>query len=175
MSQVASLTLRQPVKDDGTKVYDLIRRAGTLDLNSAYCYILLCDMFSQTCVVAEEEGRIVGFISGFYRQEQPSALFIWQAAVDSDMRGRGLASSMLEELLRREHPQPLQYVEATVSPSNTASRRLFQSFADAYEVPLQELDASGYTPAMFPDGQSHEAEPLLRIGPFRQNQGSRNH
>ena len=167
MSQVASLTLRQPVKEDGTKVYDLIRRAGTLDLNSAYCYLLLCDMFSQTCVVAEEDDRIVGFISGFYRQEQPSTLFVWQAAVDSSMRGRGLASSMLEELLRREHPEPLNYVEATVSPSNTASRRLFQSFADAYQVPVRELDESGYAPAMFPDAQSHEAEPLLRIGPFR--------
>ncbi|MFS0727141.1 diaminobutyrate acetyltransferase [Paenibacillus sp. 1P07SE] len=168
MSQVASLTLRQPVKEDGTKVYDLIRRAGTLDLNSAYCYLLLCDAFSQSCVVAEEEGRIVGFISGFYRQEQPSTLFIWQAAVDPAMRGRRLASSMLEELLRREHPQPLRFVEATVSPSNAASRRLFQSFAESYRVSIREIIEDGYGPEMFPEGQSHEAEPLLRIGPFPQ-------
>ncbi|GBF73342.1 GNAT family N-acetyltransferase [Paenibacillus sp. 598K] len=166
MSQVASLTLRQPTKDDGAQVYDLIRRAGTLDLNSAYCYILLCDMFSGTCVIAEEEERVVGFLSAFYRPDDPETLFVWQAAVDPAMRGRGLATSMLKELLGREHPQSLRYVEATVSPSNTASRRLFQSFADACGVPISERTADGYSPSMFPAGHAHEAEPSLRIGPL---------
>lgn len=52
---------RVPGAEDGAKVWELIRQAGSLDLNSPYSYLMLCDYFRDTCVVAEDNFGIVGF------------------------------------------------------------------------------------------------------------------
>jgi L-2,4-diaminobutyric acid acetyltransferase len=70
---------------------------------------------------------------------------------------------MLEELLARDQTASVRYLETTVSPSNQASRRMFASLARDRGVALEEQAL--FTPTMF-GGADHEAERLLRIGPF---------
>ncbi len=72
---------RVPGAEDGAKVWELIRQAGSLDLNSPYSYLMLCDYFRDTCVVAEDNFGIVGFLSAFRSQKREDTLFIWQVAV----------------------------------------------------------------------------------------------
>ncbi|CAM4346280.1 diaminobutyrate acetyltransferase [Paenibacillus tarimensis] len=160
-----TVKIRRSTKKDGAAVYQLIKRAGTLDLNSAYCYLLLCDMFKDTCAVAEADNRLLGFVSAFRRPDQPNTLFIWQIAVDPDSRGLGLGKRLLKEVTARGGEE-IRYVEATVSPSNQASNRLFRTFAEAMETKL-DVAADGYPSTLFPPGMTHEDEPLLRVGPFR--------
>ncbi|RXZ84286.1 diaminobutyrate acetyltransferase [Paenibacillaceae bacterium] len=161
-------SLRVPSKQDGAAVWELIRSAGTLDVNSPYCYILLCDLFRSTCVIAEQDSEIVGFLSACSRPDAADGdvLFIWQVAVAAPMRGKGLALAMLTELLNRRR-DTVRWIEATVSPSNIPSRRLFQSFAAAHGCNSIELPDSGYGAELFPSGQQHEDEPVLRLGPFQ--------
>src|SRR5690625_1261392 len=73
-----SLLLRSPVKEDGRFIHQLIRQCPPLDLNSIYTYLLLCEHFSQTCVVAEIDGRICGFVSAYRHPERTDVLFVWQ-------------------------------------------------------------------------------------------------
>jgi len=73
------------------------------------------------------------------------------------------------------HPA-VSFLEATVSPSNTASLALFRSFARRRDTTLATHE--GYGAELFPHAPDrapdrppharppHEAEPLLRIGPF---------
>jgi L-2,4-diaminobutyric acid acetyltransferase len=70
---------------------------------------------------------------------------------------------MLQHLLARDEASSTRYLETTVSPSNTASRRMFQRFADLIDAPVNEQmlfdrDAFG--------NEDHEEEVLLKIGPF---------
>ena len=162
-----SVTLRHPDKTDGAAVWELVRSAGTLDVNSPYSYILLCDLFRQTCIVAEENGKLVGFVSALIAPMRSDTLFVWQIAVDSSVRGKGLGKAMLKQLLESNAVVPIRYLEATVSPSNIASRSLFQSMARLLNCELKTVEDEGYMPSMFPAGNAHEAEPLLRIGPFQ--------
>ena len=159
-----SLTVRSARAEDGAALWELVKRSGTLDLNSAYAYMLLCDEFGDTCAVAEHDGEAVGFVTAFRRPRSPGTLFVWQVGVDASMRGRGLASRMLQWLLESAACAGVTHVEATISPSNAASRALFGSLAKRHKAP-HRVDP-GYGPELFPGG-GHEREERHRIGPLK--------
>lgn len=146
-------------------MWALVHEVGTLDPNSAYLYLLLADRFAGTCAIAERNGRVVAMLTGFVPPRDPSTYFVWQIGVSPSARGEKLASRLLDHVLAR-HPD-VSFLEATVSPSNAASLALFQSFARRRDAALETHE--GYRAELFPratDRPPHEAEPLLRIGPF---------
>lgn len=160
----SGIRLRRPVAADAKSIRALVAACTPLDLNSTYAYLLLCVHFSDTCVVAEQAGRIVGFVSGYVQPNSPETLFIWQVAVDPSTRGGGLGRAMLVEVLLRESCRNVTRLETTVSPSNDASRRMFEGVAKRIRTDLNEepcFDASllGDT--------GHEDENLVTIGPIR--------
>ncbi|WP_121640049.1 diaminobutyrate acetyltransferase [Virgibacillus sp. Bac330] len=152
-----------PTKDDGAAVWDLIHQIDNLDLNSSYSYLLWCDMFSETSIIVEEEGEVVGFISGFIHPNKPNTLFVWQVAVDTSQRGKGLATRMLFELLERKQLAEIQFVEATVTPSNLPSQYLFMGLAK--KLNTECVVGNYYTSVDFPR-TGHEDEQLYKIGPI---------
>ncbi|QKY68648.1 diaminobutyrate acetyltransferase [Lentibacillus sp. CBA3610] len=158
------LVFRKPTKDDGADVWELINNTGVLDLNSSYSYLMWCEIFSETSIVVEREDNTVGFISGFIHPDQPDTLFIWQVAVDASERGSGLATRMLYQLLKREGCGEVNHVEATVSPSNTASQQLFRGLAKKLRTKCVIHDY--FTSDDFPK-EGHEDELLFKIGPIQ--------
>jgi L-2,4-diaminobutyric acid acetyltransferase len=90
--------------------------------------------------------------------------------VAANMRGRGLARSMLHELLRRDAHGEWRYLETTVTPSNEPSRRLFHALAADLDSPVAES-------VLFAEhdfnGEPHESEILIRIGPINGRQTER--
>lgn len=123
---------RHPNKADGYGIYDLASRSKPLDLNSGYHYVLFAHHFSQTCLIAEADGKLAAFVTGYREPEHPESLFVWQVAVDSDFRGHGLAKKLLLELIARTDPDR---IEATITPDNDASQGLFRSLAKALDAP----------------------------------------
>lgn len=158
------IRLREPRLTDGAAIHHLIQQCPPLDLNSTYAYLLICHHHAQTSVVAESAGRLVGFISGYLPPLQPDTFFVWQVAVHSDARGKGLGLSMLRHLLQRPVSKRIRYLDTTVSPSNQASRAMFARLAQNLATTMSEQPLFGR--AMFGEGDAHEDEMLLRIGPF---------
>lgn len=148
-------------------MHRLVAETEVLDLNSTYTYLLMATDFASTSIVAEKDGQICGLITGYHPPARPEVLFVWQVAVAASARGTGLASAMLDDLVhrvraeRRGHPVT---VEATVAPSNTASRAFFGAFARRNGVPL--IEEPRFTAAHLTADQSHEDEPTVRIGPI---------
>ncbi|MGJ9383085.1 diaminobutyrate acetyltransferase [Salipaludibacillus sp. CF4.18] len=163
MAQTKSVALRKPHLDDGGDIWQLIKSTKVLDLNSAYYYLILCKYFKNTCVVAEEDHGIVGFVSAFIHPENSKVLFVWQVAVDQSQRGKGLASSLLEELVSREECASIQFIETTISPSNEASKALFKKFAHKLGTKMEETET--ISQEAFPS-DNHESEQTYQIGPF---------
>jgi L-2,4-diaminobutyric acid acetyltransferase len=146
-------------------VWRLARDSASLDLNSPYCYLLLCSHFADTSLVAEERGEIVGFVAAYRPPIRPDSIFVWQIAVAASHRGAGLASRLLAALVAQPAVRDVRQLEATVTPSNDASRRLFLGFARRFGVPCRE--ESGFPAQLFPLAETaHEAEILLCIGPL---------
>lgn len=161
----ADLHIDRPAVADGAAFWRLAKESGTLDLNSAYSYLLWCRDFAGTSAVARTaDGAAVGFVTGFLRPDRPGTLLVWQVAVDSAQRGRGLAARMLDALTARvaaEHG--LTTVETTITPGNTASERLFTSYAARHDARVEREVLFGTD--QFPDGP-HDPEVLYRIGPL---------
>lgn len=156
---------REPAKNDGAAVWELIKGTKVLDLNSSYSYLMWCDIFSETSIVAEKDGEIFGFISGYKNPNNPNKLFIWQVAVDVSARGNGLATKMLRQLLKRKASKNIDYVEATVSPSNQPSQSLFKGLAKKLDTDchISEYFIADDFPA---EEEEHEDELLFTIGPI---------
>lgn len=159
-----SITYRKSTLEDGPDVWSLVKNSGVLDVNSSYCYLLLCQDFADTCVVAEMDGRLVGFVTAYLPPARNGVLFVWQIGVDSAARGRGVASALLDTLLSLDACQDIAYIETTISPSNEPSRALFQSLARRLDTGIEESD--GFAAELFPEG-GHEPEHLFRLGPLK--------
>lgn len=151
-----------PTVDDGAAIWRIARDSKTLDLNSSYSYLLWCRDFARTCVVARDDGRPVGFVTGYVRPERPQTLVVWQVAVDAAYRGHGLAAAMLDGLTDRSGQLGVDRMETTITPGNDASHRLFTSFGERHGARVErEVLFDG---VQFPDG--HDPEVLYRIGPI---------
>ncbi len=148
--------------EDGAALWRLVQASGTLELNSAYFYLLFASDFGQTCLVAEIGDQVVGAVIGYHPPQQPHTAFVWQVGLLPQHRGKGLGSALLHAWLALPANQSCHWVTATVAPDNTASLALFQRLARELGTDCQSEPL--FTPDMFP--HDHPAEPLLRIGPL---------
>jgi L-2,4-diaminobutyric acid acetyltransferase len=156
--------LRNPILDDGAGLWNLAKESSTLDLNSPYAYLMWCDKFAKTSLVAEIGGEPAAFLMGFHPPGQDDVLFVWQVAVAEKYRGRGLASLMLDKLI--ESTESIKAVEATVTSSNVASSKLFNSLAARHDCACSQRE---FLSADHFPGPGHESETLFHIGPIENN------
>jgi L-2,4-diaminobutyric acid acetyltransferase len=162
-AEPGSWMARTPDPRDAAAVWRLVRGTRSLDLNSPYAYLLLCSDFAATSLVAEAEGDLLGFVAAYRPPPRPQCVFVWQIVTAAEARGAGLAGHLLDALLARPACRGARFLEATVTPSNAASRALFRGFARRRGVPIAEESAFGRE--LFPN-PDHEEEVRIRIGPL---------
>jgi L-2,4-diaminobutyric acid acetyltransferase len=165
--RLEAIRLGAPGIDDGREMWRIARDTQVLDVNSPYSYLLWCRDFAASSVVARDAAGVCGFITGFLRPRSTATVFVWQVAVDQTHRGLGLAKRMLDYLGDRvtqdsEAASGGRYLEATVTPDNVPSSRLFEAFARDRGCALERNTL--FTGEQFPKG--HQPEVLFRIGPF---------
>lgn len=156
----ATVALRHLNHGDGASLYGLVRDGGGLDVNSPYAYLLGARMFAETSVVATGPEGVAGFVLGLAPPADPTTLFVWQVGVAPRARGAGLGLQMLRWLVDTVQPD---HLEATVTPSNTASRRLFAALARELDT---SLHVSRWAEPHDLGDADHEPEDLHRIGPI---------
>lgn len=158
-----AICFRLPVPEDGIKVWDLIASCPPLDQNSVYCNLLQCTDFAQTCVIAEKDQQIVGWVSGYIPPTTPETFFVWQVAVHEAGRGQRLAQRMIKSLLTRKALEDVSSIKTTITSDNPASWALFRSIAKKLDAPLSDQEWFGEDRHF--DGR-HKTEHLVTIGPF---------
>lgn len=130
-------SFREPTSEDGAEIWELVQACKPLDENSMYCNLIQCDHFRNTCVIAEMDGKIVGWISAYLLPDDPEALFIWQVAVSKEARGMGLGGRMLKTLMQRDICNDVTRIQTTITRDNEASWALFRSFANRQRGELE--------------------------------------
>lgn len=158
------IQIRTPALADGAGMWEVVKAAGTLDLNSSYLYLLLARDFADTCVVAEHDGRVVGFVTGYRPPQRPEVVFLWQVGIRPEMQGHGLGRRLVTAFLRQPGADRASILETTVTPSNDASRALFRAIARELDTECRVEPC--FRAADFPDS-GHEDEELFVIGPYR--------
>ncbi|MBC3194960.1 diaminobutyrate acetyltransferase [Pseudonocardia sp. C8] len=158
-----------PDPADGVDMWRLAVESRTLDANSRYAYVLWCRDFARTSVIARrDDGRAVGYVTGYLRPQAGRTLLVWQVCVDPVARGAGLAGRMLDAVWDRAVADAgVDRMETTITPDNESSIRLFSSFAGRHDTSIEREDLFG--PELL--GDSHEPEHLYRIGPIARSAG----
>lgn len=160
------LQFRSATPADGAALWRLIQATGTLELNSAYCYLLMASDFGRTCLIAEEGGEVVGAVIGYHPPEQADTAFVWQVGLLPRLRGQGLGVTLLQQWIALPANQSCRWVTATVDDGNAPSQALFKRFANRHSVDCQVR--AHFTADLFP--HDHPAEPMYRIGPLARTQ-----
>lgn len=158
-----NIIFRNPTIDDGTKIWQLVKETGVLDLNSAYLYLLLCKDYADTCVIAERKGQLLGFATGYRPPGRENVIFLWQIGVAAAAQGQGLGKRLVAQFLRSRGASGASVLETTIAPSNTRSRALFRGIARDLGTVCEVQPC--FRASQFP-GNAHEDEELFRIGPF---------
>lgn len=157
-----------PTQRDGAAVWRLIREQRSLDLNAGYAYLLLCSRFASTCRLARVSAQdashdgLAAALIGLLLPDQRDTFFVWQIAVHERYRGQGLARALIHDALRDHAASGVRYLEAHVSPDNSASNAMFRALARSLGASI-ELHPD-FEPAHYPT--EHGPEHLVRIGPF---------
>lgn len=158
-----SLHFRAAQPNDGSALWRLAHATGTLEVNSAYFYLLFATDFARTCLIAEHEGGLIGMVIGYQPPNDPRTAFVWQVGVLPEHQGQGLGLQLLERWLDLPALTACEFVTATVADDNPASQALFRRLARSHGVACEERPH--FTAAMFP--HEHPPEPLFRVGPLQ--------
>ncbi len=153
-------TLREPTAEDGADIWELVRACKPLDENSMYCNLIQCDHFRDTCMVAEVNGEIVGWISAYVLPYDPETLFVWQVAVAESARGTGLGTLMLGALLDRKACSGVRRLQTTITSDNEGSWALFRKLAEQRGT---DLEAQAYFTQSLHFRDRHSTEHMVTI------------
>jgi len=164
-SAVPARNIRPAELADGAAIWQLVSESETLDTNSCYTYLLLCGDFADTCLVSYDGDELAGFVAGYVPPQRADTVFVWQIGVGASHRGQGLGRHLLGCFADRAIARGVRYLEATVTPSNEASERLFRSLAESQGW---ELAVTRRFEAHHFAGLQHEQELLFRIGPLEE-------
>lgn len=155
------LSFRPPRVQDAAAIWRAAPQRGP-DRDSCYAYVLLCSHFADTGVVAEEDGRVVGFALGYRPPIRPAEAFVWQLGVAEHHELAELGPRLLEEFLSRKASLDARFLCMTCNPGDTNLRELFQQFA-------RRRSTKCTIGACFPASlfaTAHTDEQLLSVGPL---------
>ncbi len=165
VSPLGEFEFQSPVATDAREIWGMVDALPDLDSNSPYAYLLLCSHFAATGLVARRGGQLAGFVLGYQLPDDTATAFVWQIAVAEGARGCGLGRTLLDRWFARcADALDTHFLEATVTPSNKASRALFSNFAAKRGAAIK-VDVA-FPSVLFPESLTHEAEVGFRIGPI---------
>ncbi len=156
--------IRNVTLKDIKEVYKLLTaNRPYVGLNSRYTYFLLARDFSETCIVAEHNNKIVAFSSGYIPPTRPDTFFNWEIVVHQDYRGNDLQMRMFIQQIKVSN---VKYFEGTVNPSNKTAKNNFLKLAKALKTKCEEKIL--FSEDDF-ENDGHEAEILYTVGPISAN------
>ena len=127
-----AVRIRPIEKSDVKKVRSLIKKH--LDMNEKWVYKgepwyywTLSNLFSETCLVAEKDDNVIGFVIAYKDQASSREIFIEDILIDSKMRRNGLGTRMVSEIIRNAKTTKCKSIWGTIDPKNKASLEFFKS------------------------------------------------
>ncbi len=119
---MTSLTIRNARVEDIDEIYRIEVKSFKIPYPRHYLKILL-RMAPQYFLVAEENGKVVGYISGVARISKIG--HIVSIAVDPDYRRRGIGNLLIEALLKKFKNDKMKKVRLEVRVSNKPAINLY--------------------------------------------------
>ncbi|NCC16978.1 MAG: GNAT family N-acetyltransferase [Clostridia bacterium] len=104
-----------------------------------YIYWMLGRNFPSTCLVAEKNGRILGYIGALLSAEKQT-VFVWQIAVKSDERGRQIGRRLLENVVIAAKNMGITQLEIGINDENIICRCMVEKLVQDLESTITEKE-----------------------------------
>jgi len=86
--------------------------------------VILRTLYPELFLVAEDRGRVVGYVSAVIRRDGTG--HVVSICVDPDYRGRGIGKALMNEILKKLRESGVCRVRLEVRVSNEVARRLYE-------------------------------------------------
>lgn len=153
-------TLRAPDRDDEKDIVALVESSSSEAMRKVHGNLIANRFSPETSVVAELDGKLVGWALAYVLPFDPETLFIWKVEVSECAEDTGLSSLMLGHLMRQDACQDVTRVQTSLPSDDEDSWFLFRRFANwqRSRMKIQPF----FTQALFPQ-KRHKNENLVTI------------
>lgn len=138
-----SMLIRKFQTTDYASLRSIIEQDPDVDTHTHYTYWVASALYSETFLVAEIDGVVVGYVFGIAPSNDDKRAFLWQVAVSGQHRGHGIAKALITEFVRQCQYRQITDIALTISPGNSASKKLFESVARIFDSQLVLVGATG--------------------------------
>lgn len=115
---------RHPDENDAPLIQELARKCPPLDVHTVYTYWVICKFFSESCIIAEDNGVPFAYITAV---ETDDTVFIWQICISEKYRGMKISALLIDFVLNYAEAKN-KTVSVSIDKENTASNSAFQSY-----------------------------------------------
>lgn len=161
--QSVKVAIRNACIDDIAGIGALVAECGPyLSRHLSYQYFVYANYFRQTCAVALEDGRVIGWRSTLRVSRRK--YFMHQICVHPDARGKQVAFRLFGDLLdrlRARHGDDFR-LEFTADRRNSAIHHLSRKVAACFRMNLRKL------PLVLPQFEDGSEEELFEMTPLRE-------
>ncbi|MBP1997022.1 GNAT family N-acetyltransferase [Paenibacillus eucommiae] len=96
--------------------------------------------FRETCLLAEENGKMIGFIMGFLSQTKPDEAYIRIVMVDPAWRGKGVGRALYEKFFKNTEVLGRNTIRCVTAPRKKDSITFHARLGFSIEPQEQEID-----------------------------------
>lgn len=151
--------VRTSRSQDTDDVFSLASNLPPLTPHTWYTYWNLFNNFGNSCFIAQDEGKPVGFMTSHPTTSPASEWFIWQAGLLPEYRGQGLIYKLQDRVVDSARQAGAIAIRTTIEADNPRSLGAFSKMAFRLGTNLEELDR--FKPG--PEAHSDIPEVLYRI------------
>ncbi|MFB9329286.1 GNAT family N-acetyltransferase [Paenibacillus aurantiacus] len=116
--------------------------------------------FRETCLMAEMDGEMAGFVMGFYSQTEADSAYIRIVMVDPAHRGSGIARALYEAFFERIAVRGRSVVRCVTAPHKANSLAFHAKLGFQIEPQAEERD--GFPVVVNYDGRGGERVVLVK-------------
>jgi ribosomal protein S18 acetylase RimI-like enzyme len=113
--------VRSALPSDCEAILDVVQSWWGRPIESDMFSKFFLNHFSETCLIAERNGRFVGFLIGFLSQTLADEAYIRFVVVHPQDRGAGIGRALYEEFFRVAQKHQRRIIRSVTSPSNLNS------------------------------------------------------
>ena len=137
---MGTVEIREVVVADHARILEvMVDWWGGRDLRSSIPKILLIH-FRNTSFVAEDDGRLTGFLIGFFSQTEPDTGFIHFAGVHPDYRSQGVGRELYRRFYDCCQADGRATVKSCTAPINRNSIKFHQALGFVVEKGEATID-----------------------------------
>ena len=120
------MLVRNVFEEDFVAIGDRAREWGDLVIERETVYHMFCAHFRGTCFVAEDGGKMIGYLLGFRSQTYPGQAYMHLLHVDPKFRGYGVGRRLFSQFLQAVKASGCTEIKAISRPENKAGMAFYR-------------------------------------------------